>query len=612
MHHRAAVFLFLLPLAALPAQNTTRKIRAVPSSQAARAGSAVEWRESLAAALLEAKERGLPVFWYVPTVQGSPMDRQPEIDRYLLAGPFSWPSTIALLNERTVPVREPARGEAARAHGLRRLAFLEPGWLLLDGDGKELQRLDQLTTFHPQWFEAPLRRALGLPPGDSGTAAALQDLWSFYRQGDVKAVERGAAAVLEKAPAPAIAAEARFLHGAALARHGRMADARDLWRRLAEELPEEPLSWKAAAEAEGHGPFARGFEDFLPLPEPVLREQPNGSRAPASSYAVDELWRRGAAFLVAMEEGDGMIRDSIYDFGGTDSLPNVHAAVTCLAGMALLEAVHRQEALQLPETLRQRAEQVLARILGGAATDGALALQDRDEILWAFAYRVRFLCRWIALRPQDRAARLIELRLAVQRVQDLQPENGAWFHEYPNPFAIATALQCLHEARQHGAAVDQEKIDRGLRALVHCRAQNGAYTYGYGRGGARASVEAAAGRMPLCELAILQWRASGTADLAAAVTAAMQHHGLLAAVRKYDDHADQHGYGGFFFWFDMLGRAEAIMALPAGADRERWRAQQRKLVLDLPEFDGVFVDSHELGRAYGTAMALLSFAALDG
>jgi hypothetical protein len=32
--------------------------------------------------------------------------------------------------------------------------------------------------------------------------------------------------------------------------------------------------------------------------------------------------------------------------------------------------------------------------------------------------------------------------------------------------------------------------------------------------------------------------------------------------------------------------------------------------MELPEFDGCFVDSHELGRCYGTAMALLCFDVL--
>jgi hypothetical protein len=94
------------------------------------------------------------------------------------------------------------------------------------------------------------------------------------------------------------------------------------------------------------------------------------------------------------------------------------------------------------------------------------------------------------------------------------------------------------------------------------------------------------------------------------VSTGHRHHGLLAAVRKYDDHADQHGYGGFFFWYDMLGRVEATLRIEDQQVRERLVAAQRELVLDLPELDGCFVDSHELGRAYGTAMALLNLDAL--
>ena len=30
------------------------------------------------------------------------------------------------------------------------------------------------------------------------------------------------------------------------------------------------------------------------------------------------------------------------------------------------------------------------------------------------------------------------------------------------------------------------------------------------------------------------------------------------------------------------------------------------LLQDIPEIDGSFIDSHELGRSYGTAMALLT------
>ena len=58
------------------------------------------------------------------------MDRKPEIDRYMMSGPFSWPRTIALLNEGFIPVRAIARGALAKQYGLVREKFLEPGYLV--------------------------------------------------------------------------------------------------------------------------------------------------------------------------------------------------------------------------------------------------------------------------------------------------------------------------------------------------------------------------------------------------------------------------------------------------------------------------------------------------
>ena len=117
--------------------------------------------------------------------------------------------------------------------------------------------------------------------------------------------------------------------------------------------------------------------------------------------------------------------------------------------------------------------------------------------------------------------------------------------------------------------------------------------------------------MPLCELALFLFGHSDQERLASAVSSGNRHHAIMAAVRKYDDHADRHGYGGFFFRFDMLGRAEASVHLADAEVRAQAIARQRQLVHDLPEFDGCFVDSHELGRAYGTAMALLCLDVLS-
>ena len=53
---------------------------------------------------------------------------------------------------------------------------------------------------------------------------------------------------------------------------------------------------------------------------------------------------------------------------------------------------------------------------------------------------------------------------------------------------------------------------------------------------------------------------------------------------------------------------EAIGKIKDEALRKKMAKQQRDIIMALPEIDGCFVDSHELGRVYGTAMALLSLA----
>lgn len=87
------VLLFTAAVTALavlsPAQNSNRKIRTTPSALAARAGSAVNWRADFEASLAEAKKRKRLVFWYMPAINRSPMDRKTEIDRSMMSDPFS-------------------------------------------------------------------------------------------------------------------------------------------------------------------------------------------------------------------------------------------------------------------------------------------------------------------------------------------------------------------------------------------------------------------------------------------------------------------------------------------------------------------------------------------
>ena len=586
-------------------QNSTRKIRRPPGALAAKAGAGVAWRDSVEDALSEAAKLGKPVFWYVPSVQRSPMDRKPEVDRYMMGGPFSWASTIVLLNQHFVPVREVARGALARKYGLARGKYIEPGYVVLAADGALLRTAQQLTTFHPEAVLAPLLAIAGQPQPRFAFDGVGPETVDAVRAGDWSRVlaSLGAAGGAAEPPAQ------QWLRGAALFRLGRRADAVDAWRVLTQGRPEHPLAWKAALEIEGHGPFVHGFEVYREIPAGAMSGEAVGSQCPSGVYREDELWQRGLSFLACACDEDAVYRDSIYDFGGTDGLPNVHAAVTCLVGEAMLAATARaaRGEIKVGAGLAKRLEALLAKMRENAVRADWLALSDRDEIVWARAYALRFLDAWKRRRSADEALVAPGIRRGVAALIALQPETGVWFHEYGNPFAIATSLQALHGAKAAGFDVPQANIDRGLKALAYNRTEGGAFSYSQTRPGRRprASEEAAAGRMPLCELALYLFGASDQRKLAAAVEAGERHHGLLAEVRKYDDHANRYGYGGFFFWFDMLGRAEAIAELTDGEQRRRLAGELHRRVLALPEVDGCFVDSHELGRSYGTAMALL-------
>lgn len=598
-------------------QNSTKKIRTRPTELAAKAGSAVPWRRDVDTALAEAKKTGKPVFWYVPSVRRSRMDRKPEIDRYMMGGPFSWPSTIELLKEHFIPVKQIGGGddlskELQLAHG----KFIEPGYVVLDGDGKVRLRVDQITTFHPQWFEAPLRRVVKQPIERFPCSAAVAEHWQAYRSGaDRFAFVQIVPMKAGEAVAAGIRPEFFWLTGVRHFRSGQRKEAERVWKYLADNYPRSPWAWKAALEIEGHGPFVHGFEVYGALDDKVVNSDPHdGTRAPVGTFTEQQLWQHSVAFLAGTHDDDGVYRDSTYDFGGTDGLPNVHAAVTCLAGEALLAAMTRagKGELELSKPLVQKVETLLLKMRENAMQSDWLALSDRDEIIWARAYALRFLRAWQLHRSNDKEAVAPGVRRGVAALIALQPETGAWFHEYGNPFAIATALQALHGAKAQGFDVPQDNLDKGLKALAFNRTGEGAFSYGQTRPGRkpRANLKGAAGRMPLCELGLYLFGASSQEKLLAAVEAGDRHHKLLAAVRKYDDHADRLGYGGFFFWFDMLGRAEAIAELKDDAKRKQLAAAQHKLIMDLPEFDGCFVDSHELGRCYGTAMALLCFDVL--
>ncbi len=578
---------------------------------ASRCGSGIAWLSTAEEAAAAAKKSGRLILWYVPAVAPSagamqpPMERLDVIDDYLRGGPWAMPDVVAMVNARFVPLKLRAKGELARQAGIRTLDFVEPGLVFLDADLKVVHKVDRISTFSEEWF-VHLLRELGAAEAPATPAGRLR------RQRKAKEAEEelakgGPGAALEKAKLRAAqgrwaeglealgddaSPEAAWLRGALLHNLNRDPEGREAWKALVAAEPKSPWAWKAALELKGRGPFVRGFEELEWLPE-APAGRPTSTIRPRTAKERELCVKRSVALLRRLQRASGAWTDSVYVFGGVDSIPNVTVAGTAIACTALL-AWREVD----PEGVKAALDRAWPYLLDEANTAPA----DEDEILWAHTYRIQYLCRLAAAEPERKAKALEKVKELVGKLATLQKKSGIWQHEYDNPFATASVLHALREAADAKVEVPEAIARRGAEALAACRGANGTFGYYYGeRGG---PPQQAAGRMPYCELALLLNGRSDAAKLSAAVASSFERHALLERVRKYDNHADSWQNGGFFFWYDMVGRAEAIRRL--GDERGALLAKQRDLALSIAEIDGTFVDSHELGKSYGTAMALVT------
>lgn len=548
---------------------------------AAKCGTEIPWVDTLDAAVAEAKKTGKPILWWVTDVAGSTMDRKLVVRKYMLSGPWMMPDVVSIVSTRFVPLRLAADGSM----NVKPMVFIEPGLVVLDANLRELARVDRMSTFEETALRNWLRKH-GKARGKTDEelfaegsyesvkkpdARCLRRLGKDFKTEDLPIEEQALellakedAAGAEKILQGATSEHARYLLGVAMHLQARDDEGRKVWTKLVEEKPDSRWAWKASAELARDGPFVRGFEVFAP---PRKAEIATGVR-----------------YLLSMQRSHGGWDESNYNFGGDDSLPNVYMADTALIALALHEW----------KDADPRIAKALEKAGAYLRDESKIAKDDEDEIVWAYAYRLLYFTK-----IQDKEW----MQAMVDALEKMQLRSGAFQHEYPNPFVTATVLHALWEAKQGGAKVPDATVKRAVDALKNCRGKNGVFSYGMGKGD---RPEGGAGRTPLCELALVLWGGSTLEALKGAVELSFKHHDLLERVRKYDDHSDQYRNGGFFFWYDVHSRAEAIARLKDKGAGDRLV----KTIWAIAEPDGAWVDSHELGRPYGTAMALLSLKRL--
>lgn len=411
--------------------------------------------------------------------------------------------------------------------------------------------------------------------------------------------------------AGARAAEAGYWHALNALRLGDEAAAMRRFQLVAQKHPGTPFGKRALANTT-LGPDDRpigaaftGFESLAVLPEAAWHGLPKDTRWQGEAMTAAAMARTGVLFLLAQQRDDGGFADSRYAYWPNSEItPNVWVAITALACTALWE--HRQAHPDLQARIDLSLQRGEAFLL-----DPKRLNRGVNEDCYSDAYRLMYFARRaVAADGELRKAHVDRMNEIVAAAARRQRPSGFFAHEYENAFATGAVVQELLAARQAGATVPTEVTDKAAAALLTARTRNGAYVYGGNAGdGDEGSLKDAAGRMPLCEGALLQLGRSDLDKLRFSLQNFWDHMARLETVRRNDYHSDGE-LAGFFFFHSVYHATEVVALLPEDERTAHW---QRFLTLlqQVPELDGSFLDSHELGRSYGTAMALLTLRNLE-
>jgi hypothetical protein len=256
---------------------------------------------------------------------------------------------------------------------------------------------------------------------------------------------------------------------------------------------------------------------------------------------------------------------------------------------------------ELPEPLAQRARaarELADRFLAGYARNGPPG---------GDVFASPYVLEELLLAGEREAAEHMVARIVGQQL-----DTGCWTvytPDRPASFNTALALLALVHARDAGLEVPETTIEKGTKALAAMRQEGGLFPYSTKTGHEwMTTPHGSIARDPLCEQALLALGAGSKKTLAAALGRYLEFHKeLRAPTKQLYDYFNMRGHGGYYFYFAHLNAVRAA-GLSSAAARRKVHAAARAAVLASREGDGTFMDQAMIGRAYGTAAALVILA----
>ena len=461
---------------------------------------------------------------------------------------------------------------------------------------------------------AALERAHAVGGADLDTGRiGLDEVMLHLRSGDPVGARKALDALLGGELDASDVPEARFLEGVCALASGEWEAGLEVFQTLVAERPDSRWSWQAAAVLS-----SPVVDRSTPLrtrwPDASLLAELRTPAAAPSDTPLPEVAQDALRFLIEAQRPDGSwISPS--EIGGLRAATNPFVvAITSLAGRCLLQRRASDGAVPAAE-----------RALGFVLAAHVFAKQSpprvtfMDYSVWSESLMLWFLADCIDAGVGD-GARLRGLMeelvasLAIKR----RPSGGFSYYvtadlamaaavpEQAMSFTTAAVVIGLCRARDVGVRVDAGVLEAALDCLERGRNDNGAFDYmvGSAAGAGKTARPGAAGRGPLCELALLRGGRGDLDRLRGALEIFKEHRaGLHKELGKVLMHAGPDGQGCHYLFFDYATAATSVAELPE-PERARHREWLLELVLPARSVEGGFRDSPINGWAFGTAMAL--------
>jgi hypothetical protein len=247
-------------------------------------------------------------------------------------------------------------------------------------------------------------------------------------------------------------------------------------------------------------------------------------------------------------------------------------------------------------------------------TDTASACTETRP--WRGLFTLSYLSRILATSKDEKIKKelLGYIQKIIRMLERLQLKSGGWSYSDSKKaasFLTAAVLCSLLEAKSQGVKIRERTFKKALKALKTMRRKGGIFVYG--KGGRLDDHRTAAGRAPLCELALYLLGEGSKERLQKAVENFFKYRKLLERARKgkpiygkYHKTGMHHPIFGYFFFFDHYYLALSLGYLDPKIQQRYYPILAREII-KIQNKDGswsIIGPSSFEGKVYPTAVCI--------